>query len=94
MVMNKMELCEQQIRRKKLTMADDMKMTSSHPSANCIPQETVIKDVLLARAYVPFQKLCTLFSPMEALKRGTAFPELFSPYDRKEKKYKTDSRYR
>lgn len=75
-------------------MADDMKKLSSQPSGKCIPQETVIKDVLLARAYVPFQKLCTLFSPMEALKRGTAFPELFSPYDRKEKKNRADIRYR
>ncbi|WP_243154671.1 spore coat associated protein CotJA [Clostridium thermarum] len=75
-------------------MADDMKKMSSQPSGKCIPQETVIKDVLLARAYVPFQKLCTLFSPMEALKRGTAFPELFSPYDGKEKKTRTDIRYR
>lgn len=83
-----MELCEQHIRRKNSNMADDMKKMNSHPSGNCIPQETVIRDVRLAMAYVPFQKMCTLFSPMEALKRGTAFPELFSPYDGKEKKYK------
>lgn len=70
-------------------MADDMKKMSSQPSSNCIPQETVIKDVRLAMAYVPFQKMCTLFSPMEALRRGTAFPELFSPYDGREKKYKS-----
>lgn len=53
---------------------------------NCIPQETVIKNVRLAAAYVPYQKLCTLFSPLEALKRGTAFPELYSPYDGEDKK--------
>jgi hypothetical protein len=87
-----MKLCEQHIRRKNLIMADDMKTMSSHPSSNCIPQETVIKDVRLAMAYVPFQKLCTLFSPMEALKRGTAFPELFSPYEGKEKKYKPQAK--
>ena len=54
---------------------------------NCIPQETQIRNVRLAAAYVPFQKLCTLFAPLEALKRGTAFPELYSPYDGEDKKY-------
>lgn len=54
---------------------------------DCIPQETVIRNVRLAAAYVPYQKLCTLFSPIEALKRGTAFPELYSPYDGEDKKY-------
>ena len=89
-----MELCEQHIRRKNSTMADDMKTMNSHHSSNCIPQETVIKDVRLAMAYVPFQKLCTLFSPMEALRRGTAFPELFSPYDGKEKKNKSQVKWK
>jgi len=56
------------------------------PMSNCIPQETEIKGVRLATAYVPFQKLCTIFSPIEALKRGTAFPELYSPYEGKDKK--------
>ena len=55
---------------------------------NCIPQETVIKNIRLAAAYVPYQKFCTLFSPLEALKRGTAFPELYSPYDGEDKKYR------
>ncbi|WP_243143400.1 spore coat associated protein CotJA [Clostridium estertheticum] len=55
---------------------------------NCIPQETVIKNIRLAAAYVPYQKLCTLFSPIEALKRGTVFPELFSPYEGQDKKYR------
>lgn len=57
------------------------------PTKNCIPQETIIKNIRLAAAYVPYQKLCTLFSPLEALKRGTAFPELYSPYDGEDKKY-------
>ena len=56
------------------------------PMSSCIPQETVINDVRLAMAYVPWQKLCTLFSPIEALQRGTAFPELYSPYQGKDKK--------
>ena len=58
------------------------------PMVNCIPQETVIKNVRLAAAYVPYQKLCTLFAPLEALKRGTVFPELFSPYDGEDKKHR------
>jgi hypothetical protein len=51
------------------------------PKMNCIPQETIIKNVRLAAAYVPYQKMCELFKPIEALKRGTAFPELYSPFD-------------
>ncbi|SKA80937.1 Spore coat associated protein JA (CotJA) [Clostridium sp. USBA 49] len=55
------------------------------PMQECIPQEMVIKNVRLATAYVPYQNLCELFKPLEALKRGTAFPELYSkfeaPYD-------------
>ena len=54
---------------------------------NCIPQETVIKNIRLAAAYVPYQKLCALFSPIEALKRGTVFPELYSPYNGEDKKH-------
>ena len=52
------------------------------PDDKCIPQETVIKNVQLAQAYVPFQKLCTTFSPEGALMRGTAFPQLFDNYSR------------
>ena len=51
---------------------------------NCIPQETVIQNVQLATAYVPFQKFCTVMSPLESLFKGTAFPELFSPYSKRE----------
>ena len=54
----------------------------------CIPQETSIKNVRLATAYVPFQKLCSLYSPIEGLIKGTVFPELNSPYG-KMKKCKT-----
>ena len=57
--------------------------TPGHP---CVPQETVIKDVKLARAYVPFQRLCSTYSPIQALCRGTLFPELFSPYKGPDKK--------
>ena len=50
-------------------------------SGNCIPYETTITDVKLARAYVPFQKFCSTYMPIEALRNGTSFPELLSPYN-------------
>lgn len=53
---------------------------------DCIPQELVISNVRLAAAYVPYQCFCTVLSPLEALKKGTAFPELYSPYEGKGKK--------
>lgn len=56
--------------------------------ANCIPQEMFIENVRLAAAYVPYQQLCELFNPIDSLKKGTAFPELFSPYDKRDKNYK------
>lgn len=61
---------------------NNMSMMQDNASikANCIPQETVIKNVKLAHAYVPFQVLCNTFSPMEALKKGTAFPPLLDVY--------------
>lgn len=62
-------------------------MCSMYP-VPCIPQETVLRNVRLARAYVPFQKLCSLYPPIEALKRGTAFPELYSPYRGVDKYYR------
>lgn len=37
----------------------------------------------LARAYVPFQIYNKRFSPMDGLKAGTIFPELYIPYVRK-----------
>jgi hypothetical protein len=57
---------------------------------SCVPQETVIKNVRLAAAYVPYQKFCTCYSPLEGLMRGTIFPELVSPYEGTEKKYKLE----
>lgn len=51
----------------------------------CIPQELVIRNVRLAAAYIPFQKMCSIFSPIEGLKKGTIFPELYSPYEKKDK---------
>lgn len=72
-------------------MSDNImsELVSNYSSLDaCIPQETIIKNVRLAAAYVPYQKLCTLLSPFEALSIGTAFPELFSPYNGKSKKAK------
>lgn len=34
----------------------------------------------LARAYVPFQIMNQVYSPKEALDKGTLFPELYRPY--------------
>lgn len=64
------------------------KMQQFYAKNNCIPQELVIKDVRLAAAYVPYETLCLLFTPMEALMRGTAFPEIYSPYEGEDKKAK------
>lgn len=52
----------------------------------CVPYEQTIQVVELARAYVPFQKLCSIYSPEEGLINGTIFPELNKPYspDKKE----------
>lgn len=46
----------------------------------CVPQETVIENVMLAHAYVPIQKMCDTFTPLGALSRGTAFPSLCGLY--------------
>lgn len=75
-------------------MAKDKKIyvTNCPPIDTCIPQEMVIRNVRLAAAYVPYQQLCNLLSPMEALKHGTAFPELYSPYEGKNKKCKPVSK--
>jgi hypothetical protein len=62
------------------------KKSQSQSMSNCIPQETVIENVRLAAAYVPYQIICALFTPVEALMRGTAFPELYSPYKGEDKK--------
>jgi hypothetical protein len=61
------------------------KMLLCNGESSCIPQETIIKDVRLAAAYVPYEKFCTLFSPLEALKKGTAFPALYSPFEKEKK---------
>ncbi len=48
---------------------------------NCIycipPMEPYTR---LANAYIPFQIMDKVFSPAEALRKGTLFPELHDPY--------------
>jgi len=61
-------------------------MSKLSTMSDCIPQETTIENVRLAAAYVPYETLCVLFPPMEALRRGTCFPELYSPYEGEDKK--------
>jgi hypothetical protein len=56
---------------------------SKAAKSKCIPQETEICNVKLATAYVPFEKLCTIFSPLDGLRNGTIFPEIFSPWKKK-----------
>lgn len=40
----------------------------------------------LARAYIKNQQYTKRFSPMEGLQKGTIFPELYMPYEKKEKR--------
>lgn len=56
----------------------------------CVPQETEIKDVRLANAYVPMQRLCQTFDPLTALLHGTAFPPLVSEYNAKDRRLGLD----
>ncbi len=37
----------------------------------------------LATAYIPFQNYGQIYSPQEALTKGTLFPQLYRPYQRK-----------
>ena len=46
----------------------------------CIPYETPIYPSRLAEAYVPKQIICSCFEPLEGLKKGTIFADLYSPY--------------
>lgn len=57
-------------------IADNQPNMRMAAAESCIPQETVITDVKLAHAYVPFEILCSTFMPLEGLKKGTIFPPL------------------
>lgn len=39
----------------------------------------------LGRTYVPYQTISCIMDPSKGLKKGTIFPELYSPYGNKEK---------
>lgn len=54
-------------------------------NGKCIPYEEYIEVDHLARAYVPFQKLCSIYDQFESMSKGTIFPELASPYCEKDK---------
>ncbi len=60
-------------------------METEAVAENCIPQETVLKNVRLAQAYVPFQILCTTFTPAVGLTKGTIFPPLWDNYTKNTK---------
>ncbi|MGI5979045.1 MAG: spore coat associated protein CotJA [Oscillospiraceae bacterium] len=45
---------------------------------DCVPLETPIEDVKLARAYVPVQVRCAVFTPSVSLRKGTVFPPLWN----------------
>lgn len=49
-------------------------------AAQDIQAAGVYPPVRLAQAYVIWQKYGQIFSPAEALEKGTLFPELYSPY--------------
>lgn len=42
----------------------------------------------LAHAYVPFQVMNKVYSPREALCKGTLFPELYMPFEMKKESKK------
>ena len=44
----------------------------------CVPLETPIEDVKLARAYVPVQVRCATFTAAVSLTKGTVFPPLWN----------------
>lgn len=44
-------------------------------------EQSSSRDKNLARAYVPFQYMNQVYSPEEALRKGTIFPELYKPYE-------------
>ena len=50
---------------------------NNHECENFSP---FIKVKELARAYVPEQKMCRIFSEKDSLMNGTIFPELYKPY--------------
>lgn len=59
----------------------DYRYPETYPIDACIPAVPARDDSMeLAKAYIPYQQYVNSYPPMEALDRGTMFPELFSPY--------------
>lgn len=74
------ELAAEMQDREKCCVSDQQDRHGCH----CIPQETTIRNVWLATAYVAFQKFCGNMPPLESLIYGTVFAELVSPYWKRE----------
>ena len=60
---------------------------SENMNTECVDRETELRDMKLAHAYVPFQKLCPTFMPLTALKKGTIFPGLVNVYGWESKEF-------
>lgn len=63
-----------------MNINDDYKKSCDKSMKKCTPYEKTIDVEELARAYVPYQKICSYFEPKEALIKGTVFPSLYRPY--------------
>lgn len=57
--------------------------TQIQNKSKCLGYDKFIEVDSLARAYVPWQEMCTLYPGKEALIYGTVFPELNKQYRRK-----------
>lgn len=58
-------------------MVFDGKCDNMMPAQHC---PGFIPNMMLAKAYVPFQQMMCIYPPMKGLERGTIFPELDRPY--------------
>lgn len=62
---------------KKVQPVEEIKAETTAPDFQA---EGLYPPPRLAQAYVIWQKYGPIFSPVEALEKGTIFPELYSPY--------------
>lgn len=60
--------------------AKEKQRESLTAATNHSHDSTVYFPVKLATAYVPWQHYGAIYSPAEALEKGTLFPELYRPY--------------
>jgi hypothetical protein len=73
---------------RQLVKTDKMENKKKQPSAEIkaeaaapeVQAEGIFPQARLAQAYVIWQRYGPIFSPAEALEKGTIFPELYSPY--------------